>query len=487
MAFIFKMKKNKKNSFFLSHIIKNFLFIFILFMINENYSLSFYIIPFKYFKNSSLRELNNNSKNEELFLNNINKISLYTSLKINDFQRFEGFIESKPVCISITDKTCISNREEYSFSNNYNYTNISIIFDEITKYSKSYFESKECISGVLGFGIPKYSLSDDCISIVQQIKKIDSTIKTYTWSLRYFNSSERNNYGYDGEIIIGIEPHNYLPYIFNESNYQTIYNFQGSDYYSYDYNSEYRIQFEDIYFYKDNNISLENIIKCYGPQSMDGYFQFDLGMIQSSYDYFYLIKNNFFNKYIDSGSCKEIIFSGIYHTFICNKNKLNIKEFYKNFPSIFFKKIDLNYIFELSYKDVFMEENDTLYFMIYSSDSNMLKWYFGEIFLQKYYFTFNPDENLIGFYLKKNNNENEEDINNDSGDKNNLSNKNEKKYIIIIVIAIFLFIIEAIFFGICIWKKKCLKDRRKRANELNDDNYDYLASNSDNKRIINEN
>ena len=35
-----------------------------------------------------------------------------------------------------------------------------------------------------------------------------------------------------------------------------------------------------------------------------------------------------------------------------------------------------------------------------------------------------------------------------------------------------------------IWKKNFGNNRRKRANELNDDNYDQLTDNSKNKQIL---
>ena len=117
--------------------------------------------------------------------------------------------------------------------------------------------------------------------------------------------------------------------------------------------------------------------------------------------------------------------------------------------------------------------------MIFYSSLNTVKWSLGEIFLKKYFFTFNQDKKLIGFYINKTINENEE---------NNNNNNNQKSYtgLILLIIGIILLVVEAVIAGVCIYKK-CYLNRRKRANELKDDNYDYLKDNSNNKEVINDN
>ena len=211
---------------------------------------------------------------------------------------------------------------------------------------------------------------------------------------------------------------------------------------------------------------------------MDGYFRFNSGMIQSSYEYFYLIKKNFFDNFINSKICKEIIFSKSYHTFVCDKKKLNVEKFYKMFPTLYFKNIDLNYIFELNANDLFKEENNNIYFMILCNELVSLKWIFGEIFLKKYHFTFNQNDKLIGFY---NINKKNDEKNIFEKDKENISEIG-KTFIgfILLFISIFILLVEIILAGIWIRKNKFWNNRRKRANELNDDNYDYIMDNPKN-------
>ena len=60
-----------------------------------------------------------------------------------------------------------------------------------------------------------------------------------------------------------------------------------------------------------------------------------------------------------------------------------------------------------------------------------------------------------------------------------------------LIIGIGLIIINSVIFGFYLKKKTCENNRRrKRANELKDDNYDHLPednSNQNNNRIINDN
>ena len=87
------------------------------------------------------------------------------------------------------------------------------------------------------------------------------------------------------------------------------------------------------------------------------------------------------------------------------------------------------------------------------------------------------ENKLIGFYRKINteNNKKEEDNNNNKNEENN-KNKNEENknnnllLINLIWVGVVLIIGIASFF---IGKYLCTKIRKKRDNELDDDNYDY--------------
>ena len=95
----------------------------------------------------------------------------------------------------------------------------------------------------------------------------------------------------------------------------------------------------------------------------------------------------------------------------------------------------------------------------------------GFPFLKKYQFIFDEDKKLIGYYNSPENYDNSKIIENENNEKYRL-------YILIIVLLlIVLFLLVVTFFLV---KKLMNKNRRKRANEL-DDEYEY-----NNKYSIND-
>ena len=448
-----KFDGNKMRYSIVSFIFVN---IYFLLLFNNIFVNSYYIIPFKYnrYSLSDLYNFHYNLSKDEVFLNYTNILSLSTYLKINNSLSVKGLIRTNLVCTSYKFGIPWSNLD-FNIQNKHDNINISNIFDKIINNDKINLDEKN-IYLLIGFGITQFNLSSSCISFIDEIKKNDNTVKSFVWSIKYYDIIDENNY--------------------DLSKYLTINNYIDEDsiYFPEYEKNQFGIQFNSVYFYDNNNNLFENIIKCNEQNSMEGFFDMNKGMIQSSQEYFELIKKNFFKKYLNSEACKIISFSKYSKTFVCEKTKLNVQEFYKSFPTLYFKNVDFNYIFELTSKDLFKEENDKLYFMIFS-DYDDYKWVFGEIFLKKYYFTFNPDKKLIGFYRSINN-------------KKIIEDKKDyrKTQIIIIIIGIVLIFINIIIFGLFLWKKKFGNERRKRANELNDDNYDYLTGDSDKNKIINE-
>ena len=435
---------------------------------------SYYIFPFKVFKPnlSDLYKIHSNLSKEEIFLNYTNSISIYTLIKIDDSRIYEMFFQSRGKCSFLTNDSCISNINNFPKQTHIN-TNISKIFEEIENNSK-YIIPNKCMSGIIGLALPGYTSKSTCLPIINEIKENDNTIKSQVWSIKYYNSSE--NKDYDGEIIIGIEPHGYEPSIYKESDYFTIYNHISEDYYNDEWAPTYiafSLEFEKVYFY---NGSTDDIIEMTTSYSKEAELEFDLGMIKCPFVYLMLIKTHFFQDYIDSNVCQEIEFSENYYTFVCDKNKLNIKveEFYKLYPSIYFFSVHLNYTFSLKGEDLFLEKDDKLYYLIFSKNENVNNWRLGQIFLKKYYFTFNQEKKQIGFYIKNLKEEKQENAENN----NNTNNDNKINYNVIILIVVVILLIFEIGFAIYCVNKKCLgNNRRKRANELTDDNYDYLSIN----------
>ena len=183
------------------------------------------------------------------------------------------------------------------------------------------------------------------------------------------------------------------------------------------------------------------------------------------------------------------IYSCNHMLFISPENKKHeTMNYYSEFPNIIINSKSFEYDFEITKKDLFIQTYSREYFMIIfpkniKDINNKDKWYLGEPFYRKYPFTINLDAKTIGFYLdkkdiyKKLNNTKDIISNNDDKIKEESKVKNILIIIGEILIGIIL-IILAYFIGM-----KVKEGRKKRANELKDDCYEYI---SDNKKDVNE-
>ena len=150
----------------------------------------------------------------------------------------------------------------------------------------------------------------------------------------------------------------------------------------------------------------------------------------------------------------------------------------KKFPTLYFYHREFNYTFELNYEDLFEEINNDIYFLVVKNIGNFNKdiWKLGKTFLNKYKFSFNQDSKMISFYPYRNN----YNYKIDEDERNN--KKNKKFNINYIWIAV---CIACLFFGIYIGTKIVIKNRKKRANELEDE-YDYKDEKEDNNtKLVN--
>ena len=128
---------------------------------------------------------------------------------------------------------------------------------------------------------------------------------------------------------------------------------------------------------------------------------------------------------------------------------------------------DINHIFEMKGEELFHQLNNKYYFKIIfpNKDLEPNRWVIGKIFFRKYPTIFSPSNRLIGFYI--NPNEGIIDSLNDNGNEN--KNNFDKIYIYIIIV-----IVALIFTGIGIFiGKKLFFQKKRKANELVDDNYKY--------------
>ena len=128
----------------------------------------------------------------------------------------------------------------------------------------------------------------------------------------------------------------------------------------------------------------------------------------------------------------------------------------------------INYNFTFHGKDLFYTYNKTKYYKIlfFNSYRQQPYWYLGTDFLKKYKLRFDTDRKLL--YIPLNNDVDSKD-NNDNNDNNGVFSI-FKKLSTWIIIGFGLIIICLIIVIIIILAKY---PRKKRANELSDDNFDY--------------
>ena len=202
---------------------------------------------------------------------------------------------------------------------------------------------------------------------------------------------------------------------------------------------------------------------------------YEMGIIASPDYYHNYIKNNYFKEYLEKGICKEnlnledIAIFKKYNYIVCNKSEIKIELF----PKLEFYNIEMNFNFTLNYKNLFYEFENKVYFLIVFPvyPITVEYWYIGKPFIYKYKLFLDKDKKVIGLYKNYTKEDNE--------DNNKkiiiVQNKLNIIYIIIIILLIIILINVTIYFIL-----KISKNRKKRANEL-DETYDYSTYSEEDK------
>ena len=299
--------------------------------------------------------------------------------------------------------------------------------------------------------------------LLKQLKQ-NNLIDSYKITMNYSSDNE-------GYFYIGNFPHEYDHSNFKEFQLISTYAIPRTSF------CQFRILMEDVY-------SIINETKKFVISYKEVFFHLELGLIECPVDYFNFIKNVFFKDYLNKSICSlEYMTKNLnnYYMITCEDD---ISFDLKSFPGINFYHSELNKTFVLDYNDLFHHENNKYYFLIIYSTFSGSYWKLGKPFLKKYQITLDLDSKLIYFYdsFKKYDKENNDKI--EDGDLYTIN----LKEILLITLCCFLFVI---LFVVLI--KGIKKSRKKRANELKDDEYDYTGSdnintdNESNNIINNEN
>ena len=466
----------------------------VFFKFNEFYDNNTQLSEYQY------QNLNLNTKDEDIiFYSDLYNNLLYTIISIGEpNQSMLSFFNLD------TNIFVINNQENCYKMNEYNYSYTKSESSEIIKkiegddYYPGYLiindsikintieKNKKLIEEVKDFQfkyeLPKRSWGEEdkrdkifCAEIGFQINKEKKIWAKFIKHLKDNNviNSYKLTFNYslianEGYFYIGDYPHEYAPNDFDESQLISTYIKPKSSF------SQFRIIMDNIYI-KINET--ERIKISYN----EVYFHIELGLIECPMDYYNYIKNIFFKEYLNNSICSIRTMTkdlNYYNMIICeDKDTFKIK----NFPSLYLYHSELNKTFILDYNDLFEHKNNKYYFYIIYSTFSGSYWKLGKPFFKKYQITLDLDSKRIIFYNNNNN------INNDNSKDNN-NYVFDIKDILLIILCLIFFI--TIFIFIYLYVTKIKKERKKRANELNDDEYEYNGidnKNSENNQIMEDN
>ncbi len=306
----------------------------------------------------------------------------------------------------------------YAKENFYNKNNTFESFNFNFLYESSNNGTME--NGILGFEKPTFNDSKNFKYLLKESNFIDQ----YIYKIKFLNENS-------GEIYIG-------------SNSSEISDNFISIPIEYIYNIMY-LKFDKIIY--DNITENE-------PQIIIDYNLRGISVNKNYYNYIYEL---FFSSLINNKKCDLNYNNNTdnkYIYFVCDKD-IDIKNFTS--LNIIIKK--MNYSFVLNNSDLFQDYQNKKYCLIFHDLMYPLKWRFGQVFFQKYEFSINEDSKNAFYYI----------INNQTKD----NTKDNKDYFFKILLIIF-FLIIIILTIIIIYMIKN-KPRKRRANELEDDNYEYKS------------
>ena len=323
------------------------------------------------------------------------------------------------------------------------------------RFEMGYYKNNDSAYNSLSIGL---NLDNDSLTnfIKQLYEKriISSLIISFEYNL------ENIIKGYDGILILGEYPHQIMNDTYKEEDLVMFYSNQPSV-----------MRITNFFVNFDEINSIGNNKEKFIHNNNRAILSLNSGLILGTVEYLDFIENNFFLKYMKLNICQKYTTNtGFISDFIIISCDKNDKIKFDEFPNLNFYMKEENLIFEFSSKDLFKEIKNKYYFLVVFETKNLI-WRIGKPLLSKYTFVYNGEAKTLGFYKKKISNKN---LSKEDTDKNIRLEINIGK-IFIFFILFSIFIVLIIFISYHYGKKKNFK-RKKFANELDDDNYDYNPS-----------
>ena len=334
--------------------------------------------------------------------------------------------------------------------------NMSFLFKRVKNEDEINFDEIKNNNYIVKIGMILPSREMKCPQFFHDVKKV-ANLSKYIIS---FEFEENNN---KGNLIFGDE----------------LFNYKNTKYFESQYIGSYSSQNHQIYFNEAKMILNSDNTNINISQGTNSIFDYNLGFIIGLDNYKKLIELHFFDDLINKKICfyDNVHFNNTnFIVYSCNEGNFESK--IKSFPKLIFVSKNFEYNFELTYTDLFTKINNKYYFLvIFKEKSEKNTWIFGQPFYKKYQFTINLDQNWVGFY-----NPNKEKII-PQKQESSTSGMSKTSKVLLIVGLVILFI--GISVGMFFLGRKLKNDRKRRANELTDDNYDY--SHDDYSQPINSN
>jgi hypothetical protein len=322
----------------------------------------------------------------------------------------------------------------------YFYTDINCTNKSKYKISKILFPEliiNQSLFNIIGMQVNNTNKTYNLINLLKSKDIIDN----YIWTIKFENLTQ-------GKLIIGDFPHNYDKNNYENKNLTLINTYSKGD------KIFWGIQFSAIKF-GQKTINDLNIGKI-EPKFED---------IIGPYEYIISIEEIFFEKYKNKDICKRIfdkLDGEDIFRYVCDKDMFEKKDI-DLFPNLTLISAELNFSFVLTGKELFMEKNNKINFLIVSKFGKTdVDWKLGRIFLYKYQFVMDNDNNLIGIYKDNNKNVFEE------------KEKNSTMLIVILSILALNMIVILSVTNFCIWKKLC-KNSKRQLSELEEEDYIYFT------------
>ena len=338
--------------------------------------------------------------------------------------------------------------------------------EEIHEKNPNYFNEMYYEYGIIGLMLianPYYT----GIEFVKSLKEANET-SSYTFHL-YFENTKKKGFATNdnkGYFLIGEELSD------NKDNIKNIEYIKCLEVNTYS-KLIWGMIFSHIYF-KSNDNRIEEINNIINSSEIIVNYPYIKGVPE----YFDFINKIFFDELLDKNICYVINFTkhDIYtryksYGYTCDSNsKYFMDKLNNQFPDLILYNSDFNKNFTLTKNDLFAfntkDKNDNnLYFLIVNGIDDQNRWILGIPFLKKYILSFDYDNKRIGYYINYGK-EKDEDKN---GKENRISffESTAFKIIMIIIAAGIIFVLGMIF------SNYLKKTRKKRANELDDDNFEY--------------